>query len=94
MELKNYLKIGEKNEKNQYAIEQRNKFSVGEEIEVMKPSGENVLVQVLSIQDEDGNEMESAPHPKQKLWIDLGVELEHYDIIRRKENKTKEMSNV
>ena len=81
--------VGEKNEKNQYAIEQRNKFSVGEEIEVMKPSGENVLVQVLSIQDEDGNEMESAPHPKQKLWIDLGVELEHYDILRRKENKTK-----
>ena len=29
--------------------------------------------------------MDSAPHPKQRLWIDLGVELEQYDILRRKE---------
>ena len=79
--------VGEKNEKNQYAIEQRNKFSVGEQIEVMKPNGDNLLVSVLSIHDEDGAEMESAPHPKQKLWIDLGIELERYDILRRKEKK-------
>ena len=38
--------VGEKNEKSRYAIEQRNKFSVGEEIEVMKPDGENVCVTV------------------------------------------------
>ncbi len=79
--------VGEKNEKNQYAIEQRNKFSVGEQIEIMKPNGDNLLVSVLSIHDEDGAEMESAPHPKQKLWIDLGIELERYDILRRKEKK-------
>lgn len=79
--------VGEKNEKNQYVIEQRNKFSVGEQIEVMKPNGDNLLVSVLSIHDEDGAEMESAPHPKQKLWIDLGIELERYDILRRKEKK-------
>lgn len=79
--------VGEKNEKNQYAIEQRNKFSVGEQIEVMKPNGDNLLVSVLSIHDEDGAEMESAPHPKQKLWIDLGIDLERYDILRRKEKK-------
>ena len=37
------------------------------------------------ILDEDGNEMESAPHPKQVLYIDLGQELEMYDILRRQE---------
>ena len=41
--------VGEKNEKSRYAIEQRNKFSVGEEIEVMKPDGENVRVTVKGI---------------------------------------------
>lgn len=77
--------VGEKNSQNQYMIEQRNKFSVGEQIEVMKPDGTNIEVTVRSITDEDGNPMESAPHPKQKLWIDLGVEMEQYDILRRHE---------
>lgn len=77
--------VGEKNTQNQYMIEQRNKFSVGEQIEVMKPDGTNIEVTVRSITDEDGNPMESAPHPKQKLWIDLGVEMEQYDILRRHE---------
>ena len=56
-----------------------------EEIEVMKPDGENVCVTVKGIWDDEGNQMESAPHPKQKLWIDLGVELDRFDILRRKE---------
>lgn len=69
-----------------YRIEQKNKFSVGEEIEVMKPDGRNIIVTVKSIKDEDGNDMDSAPHPKQILYIDLGIELDRYDIIRRKED--------
>lgn len=69
------------------AISQRNKFSVGEEIEVMKPNGENTAAVVRSIWDEDGNEMESAPHPQQKLSVDLGVPVERYDILRRKEEE-------
>ena len=63
----------------------RNKFLVGEKIEVMKPDGTNQEVVVKRILDEDGNEMESCPHPQQKLWIDLGTELSKYDILRRKE---------
>lgn len=70
-----------------YCIEQRNKFSVGEQIEVMKPGGENVPVIVKSIRDEEGNEMESAPHPKQVLYIDLGQPLAKYDILRRQEKE-------
>lgn len=79
--------IGEKNEDGLYAIEQRNKFSVGETIEVMKPNGDNLEVTVKRIVDEKGVDQESAPHPKQKLWIDLGIELEQYDILRRKEEE-------
>lgn len=77
--------VGEQNEEGLYRIEQRNKFSVGEEIEIMKPDGENLTVTVKRIMDEDGADMESAPHPKQVLYIDLGHPLEKYDILRRKE---------
>lgn len=79
--------VGEQNAQGFYRIEQRNKFSVGEEIEVMKPNGDNILVTVKAIQDEDGNPMESAPHPKQVLYIDLGQSLEKYDILRRQEKE-------
>ena len=43
-------------------IEQRNKFSVGEIIEIMKPNGENVEAKVERILNEEGEEQESAPH--------------------------------
>ena len=66
-------------------ITQRNKFLVGERIEAMKPNGENLELTVRGILDEEGNAMESAPHPQQKLYIDLGTPLERYDILRRKE---------
>lgn len=69
-----------------YRIEQRNKFSVGETIELMKPNGDNIEVTVKKIVDEDGNEQESAPHPKQVLYIDLGGHADQYDILRRKED--------
>ncbi len=69
-----------------YSIEQKNKFSVGETIEVMKPNGDNIEVEVKRIVNEKGVDVDSAPHPKEMLWIDLGIELDRYDIIRRKED--------
>jgi putative protease len=77
--------ISGKNAQGLYETEQRNKFSVGEQIEVMKPDGTNIEVTVKAITDENGTPMESAPHPKQKLYIDLGVDLDEFDIIRREE---------
>ena len=50
-------------------IHQKNKFCVGDAIEVMAFDGENVDVEVLAIHDEHGTEMESAPHPKQLLCV-------------------------
>ena len=66
-------------------IEQKNKFSVGEMIEIMKPDGRNLQVEVKGIYDAEGQAQESAPHPKQELYIDLGVAPEEYDILRRQE---------
>lgn len=66
-------------------ITQRNKFTVGEEIEVMKPDGRNLAVTVNAIYDEEGNSVESAPHPQQKLFVSLNAEVSEYDILRRAE---------
>ena len=77
--------VGERNEEGLYRIEQRNKFSVGESIEVMKPDGANITVTVQRIVDEEGNDMESAPRLKQVLNIDLGQPLAMYDNLRIKE---------
>ncbi len=74
--------IGEERD-GMYRIEQRNKFSVGETIEVMKPNGDNIEVVVKRIVTEDGVEQESAPHPKQVLYVDLGIAVDQYDILRR-----------
>ena len=52
-------------------IHQKNKFSVGDEIEVMLFDGTNKKVTVQGIRDEYGNSMESAPHPKQELRLAL-----------------------
>ncbi len=66
-------------------IEQRNKFSVGEEIEIMKPDGANVPVVVKRILNEEGQEQESAPHSKQILYVELDADADIYDILRKRE---------
>ncbi|MCI8583078.1 MAG: U32 family peptidase [Dorea sp.] len=80
-----YLGIVGEIKEGLYRIEQRNKFSVGEEIEIMKPNGDNIPVTVKRIIDEEGKAMESAPHPKQILYVELDGEADIYDILRKKE---------
>ena len=78
-----YLGIcGEINEKGLVRIEQRNKFSVGDVIEIMKPNGENVETKVLAMFNEDGESMDCCPHPKQIVYLQLDKQPEVYDILR------------
>ena len=86
--VKNYIYLGtveERDARGFAKIEQKNKFSVGETIEIMKPDGRNISALVRGIYTEDGESQESAPHPKQVLYIDLDGEVEQYDILRKKE---------
>ena len=86
--VKEYTYLGyaeEVDERGLVQITQRNKFTVGEKIEVMKPNGENIEVEVKGIYTEDGESRESAPHPKEILYVDLGIELDEFDILRRAE---------
>lgn len=86
--VKNYIYLGtveEKDGRGFAKIEQKNKFSVGETIEIMKPDGRNIEVQVRGIFSEDGEPRESAPHPKEILYVDLSGEADVYDILRKKD---------
>ncbi|MCH4190951.1 MAG: U32 family peptidase [Butyrivibrio sp.] len=65
-----------------FCIEQRNKFSVGDHIEIMKPDGRDIDATVLEICQEDGTPVESAPHPKEKLYVKLDQQTQEYDILR------------
>ena len=86
--IRNYTYLGtveQTDEAGRCLLEQKNKFSVGETIEVMKPDGQNLSVQVRGIWNEAGEAQESAPHARQMIWADLGCELQQYDILRRRE---------
>ncbi len=63
-------------------IEQRNKFSVGDEIEIMKPDGTDVTVRVNGMYREDGTAVESCPHSKEVIYLDLSKTPSKFDILR------------
>lgn len=77
--------IGEDRGGGFYGLEQRNKFSVGDTIEVMKPDGRDLEVTVQAMTDAEGTLIESCPHPKQKIFVNLGAELSPLDLLRRKD---------
>lgn len=86
--IKEYTYIGivqETDERGFVKIYQRNKFSVGEEIEIMLPDGTNLQRRVLALEDENRQPVESAPHPRQEIWIDFGEPLAEGWLLRRKE---------
>ena len=88
--IKGYTYIGivrETDDRGYARISQKNKFSLGETLEVMLPGGDNLEVRVRAMEDEDHCPVESAPHPAQTIWFDTGQELKPGWLIRRKETQ-------
>lgn len=88
--IKNYIYLGTVEtigENGLVQIEQKNKFSVGETLEIMKPDGRNLMARVRGIYSEEGETMESAPHARQKLFLDLSEPAEPGNILRIKERE-------
>ena len=78
-----YLGIIEDIDERGYAkITQRNKFCVGDAIEIMKPDGRNVSVVVEDMFDSEGAHVDSAPHPQQELYLKLSEVPQQYDLLR------------
>lgn len=81
-----YLGItGKADENGVFDLEQKNKFSVGEIIEIMKPDGRNIETVVEGIWDLEGNEQECAPHARQALKVKLRDIPDEMDLLRRSE---------
>ena len=59
---------------NRARIMQRNKFCVGDHIEVMKPDGRDIPIIVKAMYNENGEEVDSAPHPKEIIDLELVLE--------------------
>ena len=86
--IKNCTYIGnvqEVTENGLVAFEQKNKFSVGEEIECMNFDGTNTVCRVEEIYNDRMEPMESAPHPKMQLYVKLDRPVSAGMILRRQE---------
>ena len=62
---------------------QKNKFSVGDDIEVMRPDGNDAKVKVSDMFDEKFKKIDSCPHPGQKIGLRLAEGLSVGDILRK-----------
>ena len=56
------------------------------DLEIMRPDGNNMAATVEAMYTEEGEGVDSAPHPKQVLWIKLSQAPEHYDLLRVKQD--------
>lgn len=65
-------------------VEQRNKFSVGDEIEVFGPSISLNTFTVTSIINSDNESVNSASHPQEIIKIKIPFEVHENDILRVK----------
>ena len=71
-------------------IMQRNKFCVGDKIEIMKPDGRDIPIIVNCMYNQNGESVDSAPHPKEIIDLELGLaadpnapaDIEAGDILR------------
>lgn len=63
-------------------VEQKNKFSKGDVIEIMSFDGQNIPTKVEQILNEKGEEQESAPHSRQMLHLKLSVMPKKDELLR------------
>ncbi len=63
-------------------VEQRNRFTVGDKVEILVPGGDNFKQRVVFIYDEEGHPVTSAPHPRQLVRVPLERPVPPYSIIR------------
>ncbi|MCF0145454.1 MAG: U32 family peptidase [Eubacterium sp.] len=83
-----YIGMVQKTDENgRIVIEQKNKFFRNDILEVLRPDGKTPRYRVRGIYDAEGNSMESAPHARQELHLDLEAlsdsdEIQQFDVLR------------
>lgn len=66
------------------AIEQRNRFAVGDELEIVFPKGPYRVHKISGMRNEDGEEIEAAPHPQMTVYMHMDQPVVPYAMLRRK----------
>ncbi|MEG3071371.1 MAG: U32 family peptidase [Candidatus Syntrophopropionicum ammoniitolerans] len=52
-------------------VEQRNRFAIGDEVEIILPQGEGFRQKITDIIDQEGAHVQAAPHPQQIVRVVL-----------------------
>ncbi|MHC1758770.1 MAG: U32 family peptidase [Negativicutes bacterium] len=69
---------------NRALVEQRNRMTCGDEIEILRPNGTLYRQKLEYMTDVEGIPLKCAPHPQQLLWIRLNEAVGEYSMIRRR----------
>lgn len=64
-------------------VMQRNKFEVGDTIEVLPQKGDSAEMTVTQMWDTDGVPIMSAPHPEQIIRLKTDIPLKKFDMLRK-----------
>lgn len=63
-------------------FEQKNKFGIGDRIQIMRPDGTDMEAEVLRMWDEKDEPVDSCPHPQSVVKVEFDVKVEEMDIMR------------
>ena len=69
-------------ENKEIILEQRNFFKLGDKVNIFGPKKESFNIIIDYIKNEDGELVDAARHPQEKLRIPCDKKVEKYDIIR------------
>ncbi len=68
-------------------IEQRNRFKVGDELEVLSPNDTfNKIIKVTKMENEAGEQVDDAKNVQEKLYLYTTLPLKKNDILRKRVN--------
>ena len=69
-------------EDGSFFLHQKNKFSVGDSIEIMRPNGSDRKTRVLAMWNTNGESVQSAPHPGEEILMELDAQADPGDLLR------------
>ena len=69
-------------ERRLVTFRQKNKFAVGDVIEIMRPDGTDLQARVLGMWNEEGEPVPDAPHPGELIRMELDAPAEAGNIMR------------
>lgn len=82
--------VREKLEDNYYLVEERNRFSINDQIEIFSPDQDNLYFKVEKIIDQNGDFIETARKAKELVKVYIPYDISKYSILRKINEDEKE----